>query len=248
MPLHHPHQPDRYLRRMVLFVAVSVLALVIGALLGPTPEQVEEFFLHTGREGPLLVLDEIDIIPDNDPVSTPPKDSMAGATQGVDAPVEPLDRPVEDAENPQPARKVRGSPDPSEASENIPLPGSTRSVDRLDQLEQHRASQQTMTFILEKFVRPVYPTAAGSMDRARVVTVWVAMYVNERGKVEHAYIQRSDGGPLFERAVLEAVLQWEYRPFLIDDVPQGFWDQQRVEFVVTDRGIETRLGDRERRS
>ena len=235
--------PDPYLKRMGVFAALGLLGLIVGALLGPTPEQVDEFFRTTGREGPTLVLQEIDIIPDNDPVSTPPRDTMAGATQGVQVPVEALQKPKEDATEPTPSQQVRGVVDPSQHATDIPMPGRSLAKDQRDQIEQHRASQQSLDFILQKFVRPDYPSGAGQVDRTRTIVVWVAMYVNELGKVEHAYIERSDGGPLFEQAVLEAVLQWEYRPLVVDNQPQGFWDRQQVQFIVTRDGVETRIGD-----
>lgn len=238
-----PHSPDPYLKRLGLFAGVGLLALIAGAIFGPTPEEVDEFFRYTGREGPTLVLTEIDIIPDNDAVSTPVRETMAGATQGVEVPVEALQKPREEAEVPVPAERVKGVPDPNQNTTDIPTPGRSVARDLRDQVEQHRASQQSMDFILEKFVRPDYPDGVAIVDRTRTIVVWVAMYVNEKGKVEHAYIERSDGGPLFERAVLDAVVQWEYRPLIIDDEPQGFWDRQQVQFVVTEAGVEARVGD-----
>ena len=93
-----------------------------------------------------------------------------------------------------------------------------------------------MTFVLLHVVTPAYPDGASASMRQRQIVVATHLYVDEAGNVAHAYVSRNDGGPAFERAALDAVRQWRYRPLLVDGEPTGFWDSIYVVFRVGSGG------------
>ena len=240
MPLGRPGEADRYGRRSLVAAALALLIVILVPLLGPSPERMRELLVHTGIEGPLELLPTIDVVPDEQEHSVDPMEAMPQATQGVELPQERTS-PVEASDTKTPRSDVQGRP----AAEHwtTQLSEDFRNVDPRSQSEAHSPSQRSLDFVLERFVKPEYPGTASVDARSRVVLVKVAMYVNETGLVEDAYIIESDGGPLFDRVVLDAVRQWRYRPVVFDRAPEPFWDKQIVRFVITTRGAEVELLD-----
>ena len=88
----------------------------------------------------------------------------------------------------------------------------------------NRASQQSSDFVLLYSTSPNYPSGTTASLRSRELVVRVNMYVDETGHVTQAYVDRNNGGPAFEGAVLAAVKQWVYQPLLVEGEPSGFWD------------------------
>jgi TonB family protein len=80
--------------------------------------------------------------------------------------------------------------------------------------------------------RPQPPRGATEEARRRpVITVEVAFFVNEEGRVTHSYILSSTGGPSFNEVVLKAVNQWLYKPVAREGrPPQGFWNRLTIRF------------------
>ena len=66
-----------------------------------------------------------------------------------------------------------------------------------------------------KDVVPVYPAVAqaGGIEGAVILELTIGV----DGKVANAKILRSS--PLFDRAAIDAVMQWEYAPTLLNGVP-----------------------------
>lgn len=240
MPLGRPSEPDRYLRRIAVAGGLGLLLLLLIPLLGPSPERIHEILLgHVGVEGPTLILDKIEVLPEDDLRTIDPKEALPGATEGLSLPPE-LSKPVEDSD----LLTERKDPDPGKtAPEHWTrriLPDVGQDAER-SQPERRAATQRTLDFVLERFVEPAYPDDAGDRARQRVVLVKVGMWVNAQGQVEHAYIIESDGGELFNDAVLAAVRQWRYRPVVRERAPEGFWDQQLFRFVVTKEGVKAEM-------
>lgn len=226
--------PDRhgsYGRRLLGGAGAALVVLVLGALLGPSPDQVDEWLARTGREGPLVLMDDIAVVPDDAPVSTSRQRSMSGATQGLRVATEEVEEATEE-DALRPVTPTRGNPLARTEALDRPLPGQAVGPDPSDQVRMDRPGQTSPDFVLLEFVRPDYPGDAPPGARAREVTVHVAMYVDEAGRVQHAYIVNSDGGPSFDREVLAAVRQWEYKPVVLDGQPTGFWDQMKITFVI----------------
>ena len=70
-------------------------------------------------------------------------------------------------------------------------------------------------------VHRVEPTWQSQETNVRISgTVVLAISVGKNGHVESARV--ISGHPMLQQAVLEAVVQWEYRPYLINDKPVAF--------------------------
>lgn len=235
-------RPDPYGKRIASLAGLVVCLLVVAALLLPRGDPDTEWYEHTGFEGDLVLLDAIDIVSDIDPLTQPQAQSLPGATQGVPTPITekirndqtldpvPLEQPVGESESDL-QRLQRADPQLQ-----------AEIVDR-DQVKMSRPAQRSSDFVLLFAVNPRYPADAPATLRQREVVVRVNMYVNEAGRVEHAYVDRNDGGPRFEAAVLEAVRQWVYRPLVRNGEPSGFWDLIYFVFQIDGGTGATESGD-----
>lgn len=214
---------DSYAARLGGAVLLAVALGIVAMLLGPEANPRGEWFEHTGVQGEIQVLDAIEIVQDDDPITAREARSMPQATQGVTT---PITEKVVNEDNPDPVavERPQGQPSPDPMIERRVEPEVRAALQEDAFVEMNRSAQQSDQFVLLHSVSPTYPPDAPPGLRAREVVVRVNMYVDETGHVEHAYVDRNGGGPLFEDAVLRAVTQWIYRPLVLDGEPSGFWD------------------------
>ncbi len=229
---------DPYLKRLATAAAVVTLGLIVASFFGPSADQIDRWIKHTGAEGDLVLLDYVDIVPDIDPVVQEQKESSSSAMVGLE--VEPLDLTPTESPEVLPITTESGTSNATTELADDILKETGNDTEPVPQAEQHRA-QQSLDFVLLKFVSPDYPAQASATTRAREVWVIVAMYVDASGKVADAYTTRNDGGPAFSRAVLSAVKQWEYEPLVINGEARGFWDEIHWRFVATQNGYESQM-------
>jgi TonB family protein len=233
MPVPSYSKEDRYLRRLAIAAGVGALALVVATLLGPSPETVQRWILdrHIGAEGPTEILPNLDVIPDDMSVSQQRLEHMSSATEGLQVEEERA-KPVPDAE-----KKVPQSAENIGQTGHAPLKllSSERystSESFEESQEMHAPTQTSEDFVLEHYVEPRYPESASASAQARIVEVQVGMYVDPTGAIVESYIVSSDGGKLFDDAVLSAVRLWRYRPIV--ENPEGFWSQIAYRFGMDD--------------
>jgi TonB family protein len=231
MPPPSYSKDDPYLKRLGIAAGVAAVVLLLGSLLGPSPETVERWILdrHIGVEGPTQILPNLDIVPDEMPVKQQLMEHMSSATQGLQV-EEELTKPIPNAEKKVPRTAEEIGRDgyaplrllqskvysPSETDEQRP--------------EMHARSQTSEDFVLEHYVEPRYPSDASPSARARTVQVRAGIYVDSTGTVIESYIVASDGGRPFDEEVLQAVRLWKYRPIVAH--PQGFWSEIAYRFGV----------------
>lgn len=223
---------DRYGRRLALMAGAALLVFVLAALLGPKGDPDREWYEHTGVRGEIQILDALSISRDSDPVDRQSIPEIEDATRGVDLvltekivqpdPLEPLPKEDERGDYGENMRRV-------EEREAKKLVGE-------NPVELHGRSQQSLAFILLFLVNPEYPEGIAASIRELEIVVATHLYVDENGVVAHAYVSRNDGGPAFERAALDAVIQWIYEPVLVDGVATGFWDTIYFVFRVGEGG------------
>ena len=214
---------DHYAARLGVATVVAAIVIAIAALFGPTGDPDAEWYEHTGFEGELLLLDAIDVVQDRDLVSQTEAQSLPGATQGVEAPITERVRHASPLD-PVPLERPRGDAESEFQRMQRADPRLTAEIVDRDQVKMSRPAQQSSDFVLLKSLSPRYPSDVAPALRERRIVVRVNMYVDESGHVAHAYVDRNEGGPRFESAVLEAVRQWVYRPLVRDGKPTGFWD------------------------
>lgn len=221
-------------RRLGLGLLGALALLVVIALLGPDAESIRRRFdFAHGAKGPLRVMPELSIEPGRDPrhqepaqfrkLWRPPPEQQWQERQPDAQPVPP----------PQPLPSPRPLTDDELAQD--------ADLDVLDAVEMHLPQQTSPCFVIDRLVRPRYPRAAGSaVDRAMVVHVEVAFYVDPTGTVTASYVLNSDGDPAFAEIALKAVNQWRYRPLQENGCPPlGFW----VRLPITFRNLRGQAGD-----
>lgn len=211
---------DHYARRLAVMAALAALVFVLVALLGPAGDPNREWYDHTGVRGEIQIIDALSISRDDDPLDLNSRPELENATRGVDpALTEKIVQP--DPENPLPPER-----DPGEYGDNVRQvePREATRIVGESPVELRGRSQQSLDFVLLHVVNPEYPDGVAASLRRREIVVATHIYVDEQGKVAHAYVSRNDGGPRFEHAALDAVRQWVYEPVLVDGVPTGFWD------------------------
>ena len=87
-----------------------------------------------------------------------------------------------------------------------------------------------MQGLIQKKVDPEYPDAA---RKARVQgKVILEVTVNKDGSVKN--IRLVSGHPLLAPAAIDAVKQWEYKPFLLNGKPVEVLTQVQVNFTLAD--------------
>lgn len=82
--------------------------------------------------------------------------------------------------------------------------------------------------ILVSSVIPVYPDAA--REKNIEGEVWVKMWVNEKGRVTRAMVEKSPDQSL-SAAAMEAAMNTRYKPAMVDGKPTAVW--LIVPFFVT---------------
>lgn len=224
---------DHYLRRLAAMAAVAALLFVVVALLGPDGDPDREWYEHTGVSGEFQIIDVLSLERAEDPVDRASRPEIENATRGVDpALTEKVVQP--DPLNPLPPDRPEG--DYGENVRKVEPKEATRIVGE-NPVELRGRSQQSLSFVLLHVVNPQYPDGVAASLRRREIVVATHIYVDEKGQVTDAYVSRNDGGPRFERAALDAVRQWVYKPVLVEGEPTGFWDTIYFVFRVGEGGV-----------
>jgi TonB family protein len=215
-----------YTRRILLASTAALLGFILFAILGPDEDRLQYWLLHSGIEGPLRILPNIEIIPERDPVSQAAEHRRANVTQGLEVNV--VDRkPERESLKGLPVPPAHGKPEYSVETQQEPSEEIWPGTEERERVRLMRPSQRSLDFVLVKLVRPEYPHGVPLALQSRTITVDVAIYVESDGKVSGAYITKGEGGKLFESEVLRAVRQWEYRYVGQEGDAQPFWDQVR---------------------
>jgi TonB family protein len=230
--MSHTRPADHYGRRLALMAGAALLVLVLVALLGPESDPSQEWYEHTGVRGEIQILDALSISRDSDPVDRNSIPEIEDATRGVDVTLtEKIVQP--DPLNPLPKEDERG-----DYGKNVRRVDDSEAQEIVGEnpVELQGRSQQSLNFLLLFLVNPEYPDGVAASIRQLEIVVATHLYVDEKGIVAQAYVSRNDGGPAFERAVLDAVRQWIYQPVLVDEVATGFWDTIYFVFRISEGG------------
>ncbi len=213
-----------YRRRILLASGAALVGMVLIAILGPDEDRLQQLLFHTGVEGELRVLPNIEIIQDQDPKNQDPKQMRARASKGLQVEVVDKREPTPTTENAIPEPPPQGVPDYTIESDTKPKESNWQGNEDRQQVRMVRPSQRSLDFVLIKLVRPRYPRG---VVLPHPVTVDVAIYVESDGRVSDAYVTRGEGGKRFEEEALRAVRQWQYRYLGEEGAAEPFWDQVR---------------------
>jgi TonB family protein len=207
-------------------LALPVAAAAIWALQVLHPLVGDISVPHrVGRPGPLRILPEIDIVPEQI------QESHLTAAPLRAAPSDFLVLEVDYAEIPH--REPRPIPEPAPApvpEEKVdPISSSEDQVMEAVRTTGHPVLAQ-VDYQLVYWQRPVYPPEAvaagieGNVD--------VMMLVNTRGRVSRVVVVNPNRHPLLERAVTLAVSKSRFRAYVVNGKPTPFWVRVPVEFRI----------------
>jgi TonB family protein len=213
-----------YRRRMGLALPVAAAAIWALQLLHPL---VSEFSVpkRVGRPGPLRLLPEIDIVPEQieeshltaAPLRAAPSDFLVLEVDYTEVP----------RREPRPVPEPAPSPEPEEKVE--PVSSSEDLVMEAVRTTGHPVLAE-VDYQLLYWQRPVYPPEAvaagieGNVD--------VMMLVNTHGRVSRVVVVNPDQHPLLEQAVTQAVSKSRFRAYVVNGKPTPFWVRVPVEFRI----------------
>jgi len=212
-------------RRLLAAGVAAVLIIIVIAFLGPSKESVEKRFTPYGAEGPLQIMPEISIEEGQDErhqrartaQQTPPAPTYEVEPQDDPRAEETVAERREDLEVAADATE----PDPQAEVTVESVFDGTGTVELT--LPRQTADQ---AFVIRKMQRPLYPPGATEEERRRPeIRIDVALFVQSSGEVTATMITHSDGGAVFEQAVLDAVARWEFEPVRRPDgsLPAARW-------------------------
>ena len=91
-----------------------------------------------------------------------------------------------------------------------------------------RVSRSMQGYLLRR-VEPIYPTMAKTVGVQGQVLI--KAIISTEGKIEQAKVV--SGSPLLSSAALDAIRQWLYRPYLLNDKPVEVETEITVNFYLT---------------
>jgi len=91
--------------------------------------------------------------------------------------------------------------------------------------------------VIEHMVEPIYPSSAIA-DGVEGVAVF-GISVSEKGNVRQTWLVESDVTGECNMEARRALLQWRFRPYLVNGKPAPFMKYYRVRFELTDDVFET---------
>ena len=90
-----------------------------------------------------------------------------------------------------------------------------------------RISRSMQGYLIRR-VEPTYPDVARTVGLEGAVQI--KAIISTEGKIEQAHI--IGGSPLFSKAALDAIRQWRYRPYLLNDKPVEVETEITVNFYL----------------
>jgi len=210
---------DRAYHRRILKIVPVAFAIVIFLFLTSDQVSIQEIEQQVGWSGEMQILPEITIVPDNNPFTTIASDKRAPLLTSMDLDIQ--DGPDFDK------AKLLNDPDPDETDmPEISLDDLLNVVSR----PQHRDAPYSETYIILKMVEPIYP--AYELVNSIEGSVTVELFINEKGKVEAAYVLSAIGPKSFQKSSLEAVKKFVFQPPTQNGVPSSMWIKFLIKFRI----------------
>lgn len=109
-----------------------------------------------------------------------------------------------------------------------PISGSSRPVVRMAQQQSHHVSSGVMVGYLIYRAVPHYPSIAIAIHLGGTVVLQAT--ISKTGSIENLHVV--SGPPLLHQAAIDAVQQWRYRPYLLNNQPVEVETTINVEFTL----------------
>ena len=203
-----------YQRRLGICLPLALGVLVLGAIILPEEAVIAPRQHLVGQEGPLLVIPQVDIDPEEyDEMSTTAAPASAPPTDFVSV---ELDYAVDPHQEPVPLPSVV----PERFNEELFEFSDRDDVQYAMRTTGHPVLAETDYVLIHKEI-PMYPRDAWLGGIEGEITI--LMLVNTRGRVAQAYVVTPDKFPLLEQAATEAVYRWLFKPHTVDGILTPFW-------------------------
>lgn len=208
-----------YRRRILVGVVLAVaIHLVVTVSLAPFRQQIP-LVRHIGYEGALRILPEISI---QRPPGVAESDLETVYGRGSESFLHVIE-----------TREVESAAAADELSRDETGDFEEEYGDEIRrQLEQSLPQPTSRDVIVTKLVKPVYPSASIAAGVEGVVVF--RLHVSTRGRVVRAWLLSSEVDADCEEAARRAVLQWRFRPHVIDGTAAEFLVDQRIRFRLYD--------------
>jgi TonB family protein len=200
--------------------AMALLSLTLIVL--PSNFIIAPKNLRVGMRGPLQILPEVDIIPEEEedrnltaaPSSAPTADFVSVE---LDYAVDPL-RPPMPTQSPPPMERISEDPDLFSAVDDLQDAIRTTGHPVLAETDYELIYMQ----------RPIYPREA--VELGIEGEVMIMMLIDKHGRVSQAHVVNPDRIPILERAATDAVYKSLFRPHVVDGLPSPFWIRVPIQF------------------
>ncbi|HSG29074.1 MAG TPA: energy transducer TonB [Candidatus Krumholzibacterium sp.] len=206
-------------KRLVLTVPLALLVLSLVLLTAERTRVMHKFF-SIGYEGPMQLLPEITIIDDR---GREAEIFTEERRDQVTQKVEVVSEEEEEIEEEDP--EISTAPQKEIEEEYDEVPGE----DFFRTYPSHTDVPYREDYVILEMVQPVYPEDAMTLRKEGYVLVEV--YIDERGLVQEAWVRKVYGLESFEKASVDAVRQFRFKPVMEQGKPQSFW----VSFLINFR-------------
>ena len=116
----------------------------------------------------------------------------------------------------------------------------TLGDEALTQLERALPQPTSRDLVIVRLVKPAYPASSVRAGVEGVVTFRV--HVTADGTVARVWLLNSEVDRACDDAAKRALLEWRFRPFLVEGEPSDVLVDQRIRFSLLDAGITPETG------
>lgn len=212
------HRESDYRRRLRI-ITLIVVGLIAGLFWLPTNVAYQVLKIQFGLEGPTRVLPEITLLPGTDPFEDLRQESRYRAMRAFD--VEEMEDTGQ-AEGPRKQQALRDEPEKEITPE--------LDVELARHYPAHTDVSYSEDFVILHMVKPEYPPE--ELKRGVEGDVTVEILINDGGSVDAAWVLIATGSRSFEKATLDAVHQFRFKPPIVQGKPAPMWIRFEIRFRI----------------
>ena len=218
MPISYQDKEQSYRKRLLLIAPIAVLAIL---LLFITSDMVPQTVLDKtfGWKGALQVLPDITIVPGSETFESFPLERQLRTMSSIN-----LDL-IEDKSEAEAGQKDNIYRDEPE----IPIPPE-EGPDVVRTYDAHTSVPYSEDYVILNLVQPEYPVRELLDGIEGDVTV--ELLINEKGKVEKAWVLSAIGPKSFEKSSLKAVKKYVFQTPKENGFPTSMWIRFHIIFRI----------------
>lgn len=218
MPVRYRDKERSYRIRLLIVAPIAVLAI---AILFITSDMVPQTVIDKtfGWKGALQVLPDITIVPGNETFESFPRERQLRTMSSIN--FELIENKSE-SEAGQKDNIYRDEPE-------IPIPPE-EGPDVVRTYDAHTSVPYSEDYVILNMTQPEYPVQE-LLDGVEG-DVTVELLINEKGRVEKAWILSAIGPRSFETSSLKAVEKYVFQPPTENGFPTSMWIRFHIKFRI----------------